>query len=424
MNVFKTRKGIIALLIALMVALLCAMPLTTVAAKADNEGAAPVEPVETKRVYYFSDYAGSAQLSQSLESAVAGADVQHIYYAPDEFCNRMLNAYVAGEFDIEDSSYVIFEIRSEFRAAIIDYNFDVYLLQFFSNLKSKDCKIMFICNTDGLIFTGYDAFLDYVDIHVNTDVFSTFFSNVIDRAGFDCGGNVRINNCTFVFDKFLSEGVNEKSKNINVLKYYLLPYIKIVYFQEISYEDISIRDVLRQQNIKVFCHIGENEYYDVVEEKPLYFTDYDSFYDYLANERIYAIGDTASGYDYSREWINFIIGLRDYSETTSIPIFEFNSKRYTFGELSKNNVYVAYGADDNDVLQIMIDFLNDEDLSVYNNRPGRCVVSYSVLEYGVGGWMFDLLRMDEDGDNIFLRCWSVPADQTDSDYLYYHDSDW
>lgn len=37
------------------------------------------------------------------------------------------------------------------------------------------CKIMFICGTDETKFVYENEFLEYVDIHINTDTLTTFW---------------------------------------------------------------------------------------------------------------------------------------------------------------------------------------------------------------------------------------------------------
>lgn len=47
--------------------------------------------------------------------------------------------------------------------------------------ESLNCKIAFLCDTDEAKFAWHETFLNYVDIHVNTDLRTPFAHSVMNR---------------------------------------------------------------------------------------------------------------------------------------------------------------------------------------------------------------------------------------------------
>lgn len=74
---------------------------------------------------------------------------------------------------------------------------------------------MFICGTDESLFENYNHFLTYVDIHINTDIFSSFmiqiFESIIDN------GSEGFRNVTFILDESFGglSGISENAFFIN-----------------------------------------------------------------------------------------------------------------------------------------------------------------------------------------------------------------
>lgn len=62
--------------------------------------------------------------------------------------------------------------------------------------------------------------------------------------------------------------------------------------------------------------------------------------------------------------------------------------------------------------KIINDFINGNDLSIYNNYNGKCIVSYKPLLVSADGWM----KTNSEGD--YIECWSTYMNE--EDYYKYH----
>ena len=81
---------------------------------------------------------------------------------------------------INSDSLVILDIRNSIRPMPNDDDtWADYLLNFFQSVKDENCRTMFICGTDEARFNDDTEFLDYVDVHSNTDLTTPFMYNIL-----------------------------------------------------------------------------------------------------------------------------------------------------------------------------------------------------------------------------------------------------
>ncbi len=208
------------------------------------------DETEPKTLYYFSDDAHCVSYRTNLltEGIVdicylynwtqleAGAGVSQYY----EFMYGINNAYVIVEINkfisgntFSDTNTVFFNLLSSL----------------FYEMKSNGCKIMFVCGTEEALFENCTDFLDYVDIHVNTDIFSMFLINIFLRAEYDCG-TAQLENCTFLLDdSFYS---SSSDFNNSFIANWLIPYLKRVYNSEYQAPDFPCESLCSNKNIKIF----------------------------------------------------------------------------------------------------------------------------------------------------------------------------
>ena len=205
-NTRKTRT--LALTLALCLALVCFAPAALVCASTDFE---PPEVFPYDEVYYFSDaYIGNVDANFakiSSELTVRYLNVPYLHKCPYSLTESDYSPY---RFEVEENSVVIFEKTTWGKgyAALTDTN-DT-LSDLFSSWRSDGCKVIFVNGVEESRLLGldldydtspYTEFLEYVDIHINTDIFTLFVDTIL-RIHFDYEP---INNFCFVLDESFGE---------------------------------------------------------------------------------------------------------------------------------------------------------------------------------------------------------------------------
>lgn len=445
------RKGLTAAFTAIVLFLLCLIPALLIpTAHADGggsgigggnsgsgtpetgeggSGGGDDEP-EYADVYYFSDYSGSVTFAQDLiDNGITGS-IKLFNYSHDVFQATVRNKYEAGKYDYIECAPVIFEMRYGFdNETVSDYNFALFLKDFFETLKFRECRIMFVCGTDEQLFESnadYTEFLDYVDIHVNTDKMSLFLSTIFFNAADNCADKM-LRDCTIILDKHFApiEDI-EDIDPINVwqgwfFQYRLIPYINSTwntYVNDFTDENEcnNYRDFLNDVNINIniLCHIGGNEFYDFTDNNIVNTDDFSAFYyNYLKDNYIFAIGGTWDDHQYADEWIDLIDTLRSYSgfikfssdklPVDYFPIYVYNTDGYRNSIYSANYVHECNRAYKDIIYEIMIDFILNNYLYVYNNWNGRCIVTHKTITISQNGWIS--LSVLYDGNECFCMCW-------------------
>ena len=166
----KLKTVFVSLSMAFLFLLACAFPMLggLNAAAAEND-----EPT-SGHLYYFSDSAESAARCRKFVSDGLINTYTLYYYATGTFTDTFRANFNNGAYNDISNSYVIFEMAStELTEQIDDGSTRLFtddLANFFSYLKTNGCKIMFISATDEARYIHYNDFLDYVDIHVKTDI--------------------------------------------------------------------------------------------------------------------------------------------------------------------------------------------------------------------------------------------------------------
>ena len=129
--------------------------------------------------------------------------------------------------EINSDSLVILDIRNSIRPMPNDGDtWADSLLNFFQSVKDENCRTMFICETDETWFNDATDFLDYVDVHINTDLITPFMYNILkdmeDRED-------RISDVSLIFDRGFSYAIDT----------FILPLLRAEF--DISAEDYPTR---------------------------------------------------------------------------------------------------------------------------------------------------------------------------------------
>ena len=403
----KTRKSVIALFLTFVLMAGCMLPLFGFPIGARD--VMPDTPEAFDSFYYISDDPQSSTRYQDLLDATA-LNGHYCYLGNFSTSNTpelQVQAYMQSigtcAYQSISNAYVIFEIQKRFTrvdTAVNEPELPAMLNTIFSTLQENNCRIMFISGTDEALYApDYNYFLEYVDVHVNVDIWYTFMSTIFYKAYLE-NGQQSLHNITFILDRNLSNEIediqslsntliisnNEPFKNYWFINNYIITYLCKQYAEEIRQNNWTYLDLLNETNIKIICHMNENTFYDVTANERIVIDEIDTndLCGRLFNEYIYAIGYADSGYSYSANWLDLIQTIKNDCDL-SFPVYLFNPLAYTFD--SYNSLFTA-GAP-TDIYPVMLAFLQNMNMSSYNNWSGLCLVTHKALNFGPNGWLID-----------------------------------
>jgi len=431
----KFKNLLTAVIAAMILVFACIMPVTVTFASGGAEE--PTDPPQTPQItyedlYYFSDNEKSSQrfvgfVSEFNDAYSASIQGHLIDWSVSDGASSLEKAstYITQKgFPEIKNSLVIFEVCDEdclkyflsYYKNMTEYEHDYadthnLLHSFFSQLKGSKCRIMFICGFDEAQFMSHNAFLDFVDIHINTALLENFMYNTIYRIQFDG----RIDNRTIIFDSSLSFDMGKDTYTGHALsnsffKNYFFRFFIAVYENEISNEAHS---VFVNNGIKFLFYIDDGEFYDGVEDVIIRDTENDGYTylnEYFNNEKVCVVGASWNGEDKLEE----LYTILDYAYLSSgssadMEFYIYNIANYS---LSFINGYTLR-EEGNDLAWfeytlsiIAADFISGNDLTIYDNWTGRCIVTYKPVTFSPNGWFYDFGWNREDSYPKWLEFFS------------------
>lgn len=420
----KQKKSLTIIAVLLLSLAIFAAPFTGVTVAKAQEVVPDQPTFDYDQLYWFTDNSSSQTYFQQLVSAFPQIDMD-MYCEEYDFYEHFINAFMANEFSDVEDAYVIFELRNGItteQAGIFTLLYNV-----FEYFKGKDCKIMFICGTEELKFYKQNGFLDFVDIHINTDLLTVFLSSIFYKVQSDYG-DTKFERVTFFIDAYFSEHVEEGYLSCWFFKDYLLRFIRSAYREEIEFQQKKNYEVLSEKNIKIICDLGDGRYFDAAVGA-FYANNAEELYERVSNDRFYAIGHTKLGSTYSQEWYDIAKDLKEHFNPNTSGIYVYNEAHYTFYD---GSVYTQ-GSGLGLFSQIVSDFIYGYSLTGYDNWPGRCEVTHKDIAQDSDGWMycFGIPAQDSSFAEInpylaFLDAWQLVLSQDIeygheiSDYDYYN----
>ena len=240
----KQKKSLTIIAVLLLSLAIFAAPFTGVTFAKAQEPAPDQPTFEYDKLYWFSDNSGSQTYFQQLVLTFPQIDIQMYYKSPEIFHERFMNDISMGQFSSVANDYVIFEVRSGIDDWVSIAGCALYNV--FSYFDSKDCKIMFICGTEELKFYKQNDFLDFVDIHINTDLLTVFLSSLFYKVENDYG-DTKFENATFFIDAYFSDNVQSGYLSCCFFKDYLMRFIRSVYREEIEFQFKKNYEILRDK---------------------------------------------------------------------------------------------------------------------------------------------------------------------------------
>lgn len=433
----KTRITAIITALALLLTVLCCMARPTFASADDwNEDEFIIDPDHVctndcyRNIFYLTDNPSAEYYVDTfLRGLVNQYAQQHIVFNEFRYydlaamggtswrlCN--LEQWRFGYPPIELQFYpihdalVIFELNELLPFQFSDwmpYQPTAELYGYFSMLKSYNCKIMFICNTDEVYFNDKDEsnrFLDLVDVHINTDIYSfftetflTFFTQkgignstiILDRSMAEYavfGDTIFCEYKENYYKKIYDEYYNNPSiygSRYGFIDGTLIPHIRKTLKLPITTTYDTNRALLQGENINVLCYVIDEIFYDLRRDTMYYWPmEPDKFMEIYGEniDHFYFVG--SSRYEDDTHLLRrLLINIED--------TFDISDKfdKYMFVEHStcrtiagERNMHIA-GLDDQAmasfitpiVAAFLFDDIHEVDWSAINNWDGRCEVT-------------------------------------------------
>ncbi len=341
----------------------------------------------SKVLYYFSD---DAHCSNYRARLLSGQIVDSCNLYNWSTYDHFEDAFSIYQQDINWTSitnaYVIFEMNKGFVGNLdMMANTVIFpntLKYYFSMLKEQGCHIMFVCGTEEALFENCNSFLDYVDIHINTDIFNLLVYNVFMYA-FDHIDMYHFEGVTFILDE--SFGGLDYIYNNWFFTLWLKPYLEYIYSEDLQLIGATWQLLCQYHNIKIIILTADGKYHDAFyPQNDLPSDDY-QLYEYIFNPYMCAVGTSWQGAVQLSSWMSTIDELVANVDGDDISLFVYNQHRYQLESCSWVTTYVA--SIYNDYYDVIVDFLCDQDLTVYDNWDGRCNITYKSILFGPGGWM-------------------------------------
>lgn len=296
-------------------------------------------------IYYFSDSSKSESFCPPYLTnySVAEEHYWNLDFQATLESNFLDNLFFDGITD----SYFIFELSKGFQADQGDpKKFDplpIVLYDIFEEIKyeNRNNKIMLILNSNEALFASQKDFLQFVDIQINIDLMTIFMYSVCDD-------------------------INKQ-------------------FEENEYT-----------NIAVFINNYLTDTYFYYAEQKTYFDFYINSYPFKGNVLFNPLYKEALETDwkcavgYADNWAYFSLWMDTMCNEYLVD------KAYVYDEIGWSGDYDyteifycpdAYGVLTGTFSDILWKFMNDDDLSGYNNFDGTADINYLPALFGEDGWM-------------------------------------
>lgn len=419
------KKSILHITLAFLLAAACFVPLrtTNIAVRSTAEENEPLT-----ELYYISDTMENYDSIQTMAEAVSltyNAIPLRVETLGYEMAFWWIEEQEGVNWNDISNAYVIFELLREFPMTVIPESGETFVITdelaaIFEALKAHNCRIMFVCGTDEGRFYNHTEFLDYVDIHVNLDVFYMFYSTIFEMAKNVEEHDNELRETTFIFDFYFS-GKTGGFVDSWFFKKIFLPYIRSE-FRDEAEDGASLYEILESNGIQVLCYMYESEdecyFYDIVDGVELGEDGYEMIrYDY-----VYAVGATLwdeTGFD---SWLRTVSNYRerkcgsDIEKREKFKIFVFGTSGNEYYEFDE--IYFAYGGGGYSTSRNAF-ICGERDLSRFDNYDGRCVVSHRPVDYTehLGGWIpLEVV--------IYKDAWQLIMEEAEYNFFFNYSEEW
>ena len=352
------------------------------------------------KLYYFSDTPVSDRLScrDAILSTNPYADyVEIIKTAQMPLNENDLINHINNNIDTYSSitnAYVIFELNTDLKK-YRDLEGGLNALNaFFANLNNlfgtlhdqlHNCRIMFICNTDEMVFAGslngtdYSAFLSSVDIHINTDIITLFMSGICEDLDLLQSAHIVTDFyhpnyywylVRYIFNRFNIPFINDIAASYSILaqngfEFYKCNQTNPQEFVQLAFTQMSTNMPLTVENLADLLSPETNVGFIGRAQS---YTPHPSYF-----------GEAAQQVDEDHDLLLPFYALYE-DENDSAAEIDGKSPLYMLGRMPADLV--------NDLYPVVFDdFLRGEPLAVYDNFDGVCAVTYKPVSSSEDGWI-------------------------------------
>ena len=360
----------------------------------------------TGGVYYFTDNPNSYAIATYLETNTSntyntGVNFHYVpFLSANDSEGQIQTIYQSGGYNQITNAYVIIECYYKFKKSE-NGSLEARLSELktiFSTLKLNGCETMFVCATDQNQFIHNRNFLNYVDLHIDTDAYYTFITSALYRSSYyydaePIGG----------FNMYLNQSVAKCiSPHFSITDSYfytsiLAPYLEYTYATELTTAPNGVPDLLNYGYSDYFINLRlfyqDNDFYNLYNDDFGYDTKNVFDIDFIDNNISFIVSSFGTQTATSN-YINHLLYLRDY-HGSSFPIYFYNEHGYQIEDqgYQDDDVFMMYGpyVTTPTLQAIMLDFIDAEDVTVYDNWSGRCELTHKMSVGNGEGWLLGVV---------------------------------
>jgi len=339
-------------------------------------------------------------------------------WAPDDYWDQTTSRFWHNVFDNAEQiwdisdAYIIFEVSVPLTSiSFNNENIFSKLEQIFRTWNQNGCHIMFICGTDEVRFNGEltdimnvdgtVSFLQYVDIHINTDLYTPFgiasMNKMLDLSAQDS---------VFVVGKNLVPRFGQPQENSFVNKF-------MENYFSYNYPNDTVADWLFNHNSSLIIETWDGYYEDYVTKRTFSCSNGAEFAEMTKQNEsddyirpIYWFDQTASSAPNWEFW-HEMSGLTNVEISmliNSYPLKGYQDYVDMHGEgcYGVHTFGMSYQMRKLKIAEIVATWLMDvSQLSNYDNWVGACDVTYKPLLFGSDDW-FTIPSYNSDWQYLYL----------------------
>ncbi len=382
------------------------LPYNALTVKADTIIGGINIPVEGT-LYYYGDCSTRQAFLQSVIQTVNYNYCSSVYDIPaaiDEDIDEISDSFIIVEF-VYDLKYELpLSGGKQRNADLLDG-----LLPIFHELKRNNNEIMFICDTAEELFAEHRHFLDLVDIHVNKDIMTPLMHQILyDASVATCNDGGKLANCTFLIDQSLVVSNSVFTWDPiggEVLGFYFPRYFGEVY--NANPFTTELFEKLESFNVNIFYQTSDT-YFESILSSGFSLTNPENFSNYIQMDYVRTIGSSLNGASPTHAWLDNVNTLKDYFGINyeDIPDYVYNEGACSLADYTENTIYSIgslLASFESTLSTIIRDFVNQADLTVYDNWESWSYITYKPITTSDNSWFKNIFF--ERGE--YIQNWQV-----------------
>ena len=420
--------------------------------QSNDDELVPTEIEYNRNLFYFTDETDDIEIDEKkniLQSAMRrynaqpGYDLTFVWWKEIQELSEIIDQY--SEYDFEEiittwantseilneisDSYFVFEMTKGLKDEmdVGSVLFVDTLNNLFEILFRGGNQIMFICNEDESKFTdpdldiyhedNYNKFLDFVHLHVNTDLKTVFFDNI----AMDIEENSSLPSEYVWLEGTIGEFTLILDKHFATDEFYdthLIPYLRMRLGFTATYisKEFILTNCYEYCDIQIIAQKQDGSFLDYSDNETISFDEF-TYEDILYTD-VYSIGESVEESE-ATAWINKMQEIRTGATFEVFPIYMYVAVAPLASEFDGMDELYTLGKGlyqfDEDLENLVYDFLKKDIDPDWHNWIGRAITTYKPI-IGSGGWI------EMPGSCRSLECWQTYMDE--DLWYFYHEYDW